>query len=81
MVDDKLLQGNHNFGGFMFFNSNESDFKNQGITDLDGFKRRMNLFITGNSQHDIFNNLDWNEVGAGISGSIMGLVYKRDILF
>lgn len=77
MVDDKMIQGNHNFGGFMFFNSVEPDYQNQGITDLDGFKRRMNLFITGNSQHDIFNNLDWNEVGTGISGSIMAACLQK----
>jgi len=77
MVDNKIIQGQHNFGGFMSFNSNESEYQNQGITDLEGFKRRMNLFITGNSQHNIFNNLDWNETGLAVSGSIMAACLQK----
>ena len=77
MVDDKVIQGNKNFGGFMFFNTDNKDHMNQGITDLDGFKKRMNLFITGNSHNDIFNNLDWEEAGMGISGSIMAACLQK----
>ena len=77
MVHDNIIQGYANFGGFMFFNSVDPDYQNQGITDLDGFKHRMNLFITGNSKHDIFNNLDWNKVGIGISGSIMAACLQK----
>lgn len=71
MVDDNSLQGVNNFGGFPFFCTLNRDFDNQGITNLDGYRKRMNLFISGNSSHDIFNNLDWNTLGIGISGSIM----------
>lgn len=71
MVDDKYLQGANNIGGFPFFCTSNKDLQNQGITNLDGFRKRMNLFISGNSSHDIFNNLDWNTLGIGISGSIM----------
>ena len=70
-VDDKYIRGNKNLGGISFFNTDSDDYKGQGIVDLNGFKKRFNLFVTGNSQHDIFNNLDWDEVGMGVSGSVM----------
>ena len=71
LIADRVLDSNRNLGGLAFYNTTDSNFINQGITDLDGFKRRMNLFISGNSSNDIFMNMDWKNVGAGISGSIM----------
>ena len=73
MVDDGIIP-EHNLGGISFFTPSNNQFENtlnKGITDLNGFVRRMNLFISGNSSNNIFANLDWNEVGMGISGSIM----------
>ena len=70
-VDSKYLRGGKNLGGISFFDTSSDDMKGQGIVDLNGFKKRFNLFITGNSQNDIFNNLDWNETGMGVSGSVM----------
>lgn len=71
LIADRVLDSNRNLGGLAFYNTTDSNFINQGITDLDGFKRRMNLFISGNSSNDIFMNMDWKNVGAGVSGSIM----------
>lgn len=73
MVDDNIIP-KQNLGGISFFSSSNSKFNDtvsKGITDLNGFIKRMNLFISGNSSNNIFANLDWNEVGMGISGSIM----------
>ena len=70
-VDDKYLKGSRNLGGISFFDTDSSEYNGKGLTDLDGFRKRFNLFITGNSQNNIFNNLDWEEVGMGVSGSIM----------
>ena len=77
LVDDKVLNSNRNIGGLQFYNTTDSNFVNQGITDLSGFKRRMNLFISGNSSNDIFMNLDWKSVSAGISGSIMAACLQK----
>ena len=77
MVDDNSIQGNNNFGGFTFLNTTDADYKNQGITDLDGFQRRFNLFISGNSSNNIFNNLNWEKVGMGVSGSIMAACLQK----
>ena len=69
LVNDKLLQKN-NIGGFSFYN-NRSEFRNQGIVNLDGFKKRLNIFMTGNSSNDIFNGIDWEKAAIGVSGSVM----------
>ena len=77
MVDNKYLNIGNNFDGVKLYNTNQCDYLNQGITNLEGFKRRMNLFISGNSQHDIFNNLEWDNIGMGISGSIMAACLQQ----
>ena len=77
LVDDKVLNSKENLGGLEWYNTVDPNFKNQGITDLNGFKKRMNLFITGNSSNDIFMNMDWQEVGAGISGSIIAACLQK----
>jgi len=46
-----------------------ANYTGYGVTDLDTFKRRLNLFITKQPDKDIFNGLDWNFYG--LSGSII----------
>ncbi len=77
LVDDKVLNSKDNLGGLKWYNNVDPNFTNQGITDLNGFKKRMNLFITGNSSNDIFMNMNWDQVGAGISGSIMAACLQK----
>lgn len=69
LIDDKSI--NKNLGGFRFYNTTDNKLNNQGITNLEGFRCRMNLFISGNSSNDVFKNLDWNIYGFAVSGSIM----------
>lgn len=45
------------------------DYDGYGVTDLQTFKRRLNMFITKNPDKDIFEGLDWNFYG--LSGSII----------
>lgn len=45
------------------------DYDGYGITDLQTFKRRLNMFVTKNPDKDIFEGLDWNFYG--LSGSII----------
>lgn len=78
LVDDKSLQAKNNLGGFCNYNSDEdSKHINKGIIDLNGFKKRVNIFITGNSNNDIFKDIDWNEVEMGITGSIMAACLQK----
>ena len=69
-VNDKYLKHN-NIGGFVFYNTNNTKYVNEGIVDLQGFKTRFNLFITGNSQNNIFNQVDWKNEEIAVTGSIM----------
>ena len=71
LVDDKVLQSQSNIGGFSFYNVPDEKFLNQGIVNLEGFKKRVNVFISGNSSNDVFKDLDWKSIGMGISGSVM----------
>jgi hypothetical protein len=45
------------------------DYDGYGVTNLQTFKRRLNMFITKNPDKDIFEGLDWNFYG--VSGSII----------
>lgn len=73
MVDDKSLQSENNIGGIRFYcyDTKQNKSKCGKITDLDGFRVRMNIFISGNSQLNIFNGLDLYELGVGMSGSLI----------
>jgi len=45
------------------------DYDGYGVTDLNTFKRRLNMFITKNPDKDIFEGLNWEFYG--LSGSII----------
>lgn len=70
-IDDKYLQSSRNLGGISFYKSLEDIHYCGGIVDLLGFKKRLNVFITANSENDIFSNLNWKDLSIGISGSTM----------
>lgn len=70
-VNDKYLPGNKNIGGISFYTNGNDDNIGQGIVDLAGFKKRLNIFITGNGTNNIFNNLDMKELKMAITGSAM----------
>ena len=44
---------------------------NKRICNLDEFKQRMNIFITGDMKIDIFSDIDFKKLKMGITGSIM----------
>jgi len=48
---------------------NRIDYKR--ICNLDEFKQRMNIFITGDMKTDIFSGIDFKKLNMGITGSIM----------
>lgn len=73
MVDDSSLQSENNIGGVEFsFPVDENNKSQPGvITTLEGFRKRFNVFMTGNTSFSIFDNLNFNDLGIGISGSVM----------
>lgn len=81
LVNNKILNSSKNLGGLEFYNTSDKKFINQGIVDLDGFRKRMNIFISGNSLNNIFENIDWTYCEAAISGSIMAAcIQKQHVL-
>ena len=73
MVDNSSLQSENNIGGVEFsFPVDENNKSQPGvITTLDGFRNRFNVFMTGNTSFNIFDDLNFEELGIGISGSVM----------
>jgi hypothetical protein len=63
-MNHELLNGFNCIGGI-----EEKVTKNQGIASLDEFKINMNLFTTGDEKADLFENVDFTNIG--ISGSLM----------
>ena len=59
----------------------------QGIVDVQEFKRRLNIFITGNSEKDLFKEADWSHmvISGGCMAAIMPkmnplmLLFKKDM--
>lgn len=72
LISDKVLQSNNNFNGlYDYYTNSNSPYINEGICNLEEFKYRMNIFCTGNSNHDLFENVNFEELNIGITGSIM----------
>lgn len=81
LVNNKALNSSKNLGGLEFYNTLDKMFINQGIVDLDGFIKRMNLFISGDSLNNIFKDIDWISCEAAICGSIMAAcIQKQHVL-
>lgn len=47
------------------------------ICTLDEFKERMNIFISGNSEIDLFEGIDFKKLNMGVTGSIMTACTQR----
>ena len=79
MVDDTILKPSTNIGGVKDFKSKENikTYTNQGISSLNEFKRKMNLFVSNNGDNDIFNDVEWKKWKVAISGSIMSACIQK----
>ena len=64
LMNNELLDGTNCIGGVQV-----SLKKGHGIASLEKFKINMNLFTTGDEKIDLFENVDFTNIG--ISGSIM----------
>jgi hypothetical protein len=72
LIADNVLQSYKNFNGIYDYSSdNSSNMIRKGICNLEEFKYRMNIFCTGNSNNNIFKNINFDELGIAITGSIM----------
>jgi len=73
MVDDKVLNAENNIGGLKDYKYTDSttQYQNQGICNLNEFKRRLNLFVNNNPENDLFNEIEWSKWKVAIGGSIM----------
>jgi hypothetical protein len=67
MVSDDVLMPHKNIGSV----KNYIGLCNHGICNLDEFKYRLNLFVSNNSEINIFKNIEWEKWQISISGSIM----------
>lgn len=67
MVSDDILIPQNNIGSV----KNYIGLYNHGICNLDEFKYRLNLFVSNNSEINLFNNIEWEKWQISISGSIM----------
>jgi hypothetical protein len=65
MVNDKELKPSENLIGISSKNSI------YGLSKLEDFKRKFNIFCTGNSTNDLFKDFDWAKNKCAVSGGIM----------
>ena len=78
LVSDQVLQSNKNFNGiYDYYVDSKSNYIHQGICNLEEFKYRMNIFCTGNSNNDLFENINFEELNMGITGSIMAACLQK----
>ncbi len=66
LVAEKVVSPHCNFGGIIIRDENEIR-----IATLDEFKYRLNIFITGSNEINVFEDMDFKELKIGITGSIM----------
>jgi hypothetical protein len=72
LISDKVLKSNRNFNGiYDYYDNATSPTVSKGICNLEEFKYRMNIFCTGNSNNDLFEDVNFQELDIGITGSIM----------
>ena len=72
MVKKDVLNGDLNCLGFPYY---VTDSDHYGITDLNGFRERLNVYTTGSSKKSIFKNLDWSNLA--LSGSTLAACLQK----
>jgi len=63
-VEDSILSPEQNIGGVI-------NFKSNGIANLNTFINNFNIFCTGNSKNNLFENIDFKNDNIAICGSII----------
>lgn len=76
MIHNEQLDMKVNCGGIKCI----QNYDGYGVCDLETFKKRMNIFISGNADADIFEGINWSEFA--VSGSIIpACLQKRNPLY
>ena len=76
MIHNEQLDMKVNCGGIKCI----QNYDGYGVCDLETFKKRMNIFISGNVDTDIFEGINWSEFA--VSGSIIpACLQKRNPLY
>jgi hypothetical protein len=70
LINDDLLYPSENIGGICNIKGT-NNLCNKGLCNLEEFERQLNIFTTGNSNTNLFQNINWKEDKIAISGSIM----------
>ncbi len=69
LINKEQLNAKENFQGLKMLKNYTACNINYGIASLDDFKTRLNIFVSGNDDIDVFKGLDWNNIA--ITGSAM----------
>ena len=73
LIADTELKSNQNVCGVLDYSTKENNLG--GIADLTLFKRRLNIFCTGNPNNNLFENVDFTNIA--ITGSIMSACLQK----
>jgi hypothetical protein len=69
LVNDNILNAEYNLGGIIDYSS--TNFRNNGIASLSDFRKNLNVFLSGNPDKNILENIDFNKLNIAISGSVL----------
>jgi hypothetical protein len=72
MIKKDVINAETNCLGFSYY---LTDLDQYGITDLDGFREKLNVYTTGSSKKSIFTDLDWSNLA--ISGSTLAACLQK----
>lgn len=72
MIKKDVINAESNCLGFSYY---VTDLDQYGITDLDGFREKLNVYTTGSSKKSIFADLDWSNLA--ISGSTLAACLQK----
>ena len=76
MVDDKVLDSLNNINGL--YNFVEHTHNVNGICNLIEFRERLNLFVMGNVNADLFHDIEWEKMKIAIGGSVMSACIQKN---
>ena len=79
MVADSQLKPEINMGGLKEpqLNNNKTNIHNNGICNIDEFRKNINMFITRHADNDLFSGLEWAKLKIAIGGSIMSACIQK----
>ena len=79
MVANSHLKPQMNIGSFKepILNSSKSNIHNNGICNINEFRKNINLFVTRHKDNDLFANLEWSKLKIALSGSIMSACIQK----